>query len=69
MKRYNVPRVVFINKLDRMGANPFKGIDQLRSKLGLNVCAVQIPMGLEEHFGGVVDLVTKRAVYFEGEDG
>merc|ERR1711871_342188 len=69
MKRYNVPRVAFINKLDRSGANPSKVIEDLRGKLGLNAAAVQIPIGLEDQLQGVVDLVTMRAYYNEGSEG
>lgn len=69
MKRYNVPRVAFINKLDRTGANPWKVISQLKEKLHLNAHAVQIPIGLENDLMGVVDLVTMKAYYFEGNGG
>lgn len=69
MRRYKVPRVAFINKLDRTGANPFRVIDQLREKLKHNAVAVQIPIGLENNHNGVVDLVTMKAVYFEGPNG
>lgn len=69
MKRYNVPRLCFINKLDRMGANPWRVIDDLRSKLRLNAAAVQVPIGLEERLEGVVDLVHRRALYNVGEFG
>ena len=69
MRRYNVPRVAFVNKLDRQGANPFKVKDQLREKLSHNAVMMQIPIGLEGDHVGVVDLVEMRAVYFEGENG
>lgn len=69
MRRYNVPRVAFINKLDRAGADPFKVIDDLRSKLRHNAAAVQVPIGLDASHRGVVDLITMRALYFEGDDG
>lgn len=69
MKRYNVPRISFINKMDRMGANPWRVIDQMRKKLAIGVAAVQIPIGAEAEFKGVVDLVNMRAVYNEGEKG
>jgi len=69
MKRYSVPRVAFINKLDREGANPFKCISDLRSKLFLNAAPVQIPIGLEKEHTGVVDLVKMEALIFEGEHG
>ncbi len=69
MRRYSVPRVAFINKLDRTGANPFRVIDQLREKLKHNAVPVQIPIGLENDLVGIVDLVIMKAVYFEGKDG
>ena len=69
MRRYSVPRVAFINKLDRTGANPFRVIDQLREKLKHNAVAVQLPIGLEGNFNGVIDLVSMKAVYFEGANG
>lgn len=69
MRRYSVPRVAFINKLDRTGANPFRVIDQLREKLKHNAVAVQLPIGLEGNFNGVIDLVSMKAVYFEGPNG
>ena len=69
MKRYKVPRLAFINKLDRMGANPEKGIQGIRDVLGLNAVAMQIPIGLEENLEGVIDLVSMKAIYFEGEKG
>ncbi|MDL5246632.1 elongation factor G [Leptospira weilii] len=69
MRRYNVPRVAFINKLDRTGANPFRVIEQLKEKLKHNAVPVQIPIGLENDLKGIVDLVTMKAFYFEGKDG
>ena len=69
MKRYNVPRLAFINKCDRMGANPTKCINSLKKELKLPACALQIPIGLEEHHKGVIDLITKQAIYFEGDNG
>jgi len=69
MKRYNVPRIAFINKLDRSGANPSKVTDQLREKLSHNAVMMQLPIGLEADFEGVVDLVTMKAYYFEGDKG
>jgi len=69
MKRYRVPRIAFINKVDRTGANPFRVVQQLRSKLGHNAVAMQIPIGLEGDFQGIVDLVSMKAFYFEGENG
>jgi len=69
MTRYKVPRLVFINKCDRTGANPYRVAQQVRDKLDLNAVMLQIPIGLEGDLKGVVDLVTMKAVYFEGENG
>ncbi|SHJ65352.1 translation elongation factor 2 (EF-2/EF-G) [Desulfatibacillum alkenivorans DSM 16219] len=69
MARYKVPAVAFINKCDRSGADPFRVIRQLREKLSHNAIAVQIPIGLEANFNGVVDLVTMKALYFDGDSG
>ena len=69
MKRYKVPCIAFINKCDRSGADPFKVIDQLKNKLGHNPVAMQLPIGLEADHEGIVDLVTMKAVYFEGPNG
>ena len=69
LKRYHVPRIAFVNKCDRTGANPFKVRNQLREKLGLNAVLIQIPIGIEDKHEGVVDLVTMKAVYFDGEQG
>jgi elongation factor G len=69
MKRYKVPSVAFVNKCDRSGANPYRVINQLREKLGHNAVAMQVPIGLDAKFSGVVDLVAMKAVYFDGENG
>jgi elongation factor G len=69
MRRYKVPRLAFINKLDRTGANPFRVTAMLREKLGHNAVMMQIPIGAEDKLLGVVDLVTMKAYYFEGESG
>ncbi|MCL2277311.1 MAG: elongation factor G [Treponema sp.] len=69
LKRYNVPRIAFVNKCDRTGANPFKVRLQLCEKLGLNAVMIQIPIGLEDKLEGIVDLVTMKAVYFDGPQG
>jgi len=69
LKRYNVPRIAFVNKCDRTGANPFKVRKQLCEKLGLNAMMIQIPIGLEDKLEGVVDLITMKAVYFDGDQG
>jgi len=69
MRRYGVPRIAFVNKLDRQGANPMRVKDQLREKLRLNAVMAQLPIGLEHAHEGVVDLVDMRAFFFEGEHG
>uniref|UniRef100_T1JNY2 Elongation factor G, mitochondrial n=1 Tax=Strigamia maritima TaxID=126957 RepID=T1JNY2_STRMM len=69
MKRYNVPCLGFINKLDRMGANPQRVLTQLKSKLNHNAAFLQLPIGLEKDHKGVVDLIHRRAVYFDGNFG
>ena len=70
MKRYHVPRIAFVNKCDRTGANPYRVKDQLIEKLGLNAVLMQIPIGLEDRLQGVVDLVEMKAIYFDsGADG
>ena len=70
MKRYHVPRIAFVNKCDRTGANPYKVKNQLVEKLGLNAVLMQIPIGLEDRLEGVVDLVEMKALYFDqGADG
>ena len=69
LKRYHVPRIAFVNKCDRTGANPFKVQMQLREKLGLNAVMIQIPIGLEDKLEGVVDLITMKAIYFDGDQG
>jgi elongation factor G len=69
MRRYGVPRVAFVNKCDRAGANPLRVRDQLRERLGLNPVLVQLPIGLEDKFDGIVDLVAMKALYFDGKAG
>jgi elongation factor G len=69
LKRYHVPRIAFVNKCDRTGANPFKVRLQLREKLGLNAVMIQIPIGLEDKLEGLVDLISMKAVYFDGDQG
>ncbi|MEM9423967.1 MAG: elongation factor G, partial [Spirochaetota bacterium] len=68
LKRYNVPRLAFINKCDRTGANPYRVKDQLRDKLNLNPVLMQIPIGLEEKHEGCVDLITMKAFYFDADE-
>jgi elongation factor G len=69
MKRYSVPRLAFVNKLDRSGANPFRVMEGLREKLRLNAVMTQLPIGIEDTLVGVVDLVSMRAFYNEGDNG
>ncbi len=69
MKRYHVPRIAFVNKCDRAGANPFRVKAQLKEKLGLNAVMIEIPIGLEDKLEGMVDLVTMKALYFDGDSG
>lgn len=69
MKRYGVPRIAFINKMDRTGANPDKVMAAMRDKLKTNPVPLQIPIGAEAAFEGVVDLILMQAVYFKGSEG
>ena len=69
MKRYRVPCIAFVNKCDRSGADPFRVIAQLREKLHHNAVALQIPIGQEAGFEGVIDLISMKAVYFDGDYG
>uniref|UniRef100_A0A1B6EF77 Elongation factor G, mitochondrial n=1 Tax=Clastoptera arizonana TaxID=38151 RepID=A0A1B6EF77_9HEMI len=69
MKRYDVPCLAFINKLDRLGANPQRVLTQMRTKLSHNAAFIQLPIGLEGETKGIIDLVHKKALYFEGKFG
>ncbi|MEW6594460.1 MAG: elongation factor G [Thermodesulfobacteriota bacterium] len=69
MTRYRVPRIAFINKCDRTGANPDRVIGQLRDKLNLNAIPIQLPIGLEGDLEGLVDLIKMKAIYFDGDNG
>lgn len=69
LKRYHVPRVAFVNKCDRQGANPLRVRMQVREKLGLNAYMMELPIGLEDKLEGVVDLVGMKAIYFDGPNG
>jgi elongation factor G len=66
--KYSVPRVVFVNKMDRSGADFFRVIEQIESRLGANPVAMQIPVGAEENFEGVIDLIKMKAIYWEKEN-
>lgn len=69
MKRYNVPFLTFINKLDRAGASPVRAMQQLRAKLNQNAAFVQIPIGLENNLKGIIDLLEECAIFFDGQFG
>jgi elongation factor G len=69
MRRYKVPRIAFVNKLDRTGANPYRVRDQLRDKLKLHPVMIQMPIGLEDKLEGVVDLIEMQAFKFYGDNG
>lgn len=69
MKRYQIPRVAFINKMDRTGANPFRVVQQLREKLGAEAFLMQYPIGAEDKFEGVVDLIEMKSYRFSGDEG
>ena len=65
--KYNVPRIGYVNKMDRSGANFFEVVTQIREVLGANPCPIQIPIGAEENFKGIIDLVTMKALYWRDE--
>jgi elongation factor G len=69
MKRYKVPRLAFVNKMDRTGANFERVVGQLRDKLGCDAIPMQIPIGKEDKLEGVIDLVSMKAAYFDGDNG
>ncbi len=67
--RYNIPRIVIVNKMDRTGADFHDVLHQMRQRLGANALAIQIPIGAEEEFEGVIDLIEMKAIYWEDELG
>src|SRR4051812_48828972 len=69
MKRYGIPRIAFINKMDRTGANPTAVIKAIKDKLGIIPMPLQLNMGTETRFEGVIDLVSMEAIYYDGEKG
>jgi len=69
MIRYNVPRLIFVNKLDRMGADPWSVIRSAREKLGICCAAVQVPIGEDEKIKGLIDIINKKAFYFDDTYG
>ncbi len=66
--RYNVPRIVFINKMDRVGADFFRVVNEIKEKLGANPVPIQLPIGSEDSFVGVIDLVRMRALYWDTDE-
>ena len=65
--KYNVPRIGYVNKMDRSGANFFDVVTQIKEVLGANPCPIQIPIGAEENFKGLIDLITMKAIYWHDE--
>ena len=65
--KYDVPRIAFVNKMDRAGANFFRVVDKIRTRLGANPVPIQMPIGAEENFEGVIDLVKMKAIYWDME--
>ncbi len=62
--KYGVPRIAFVNKMDRTGANLFRVVEQIKKRLGANPVLIQLPIGAEEHFEGVIDLVKMKGIYW-----
>ena len=67
--RYGVPRICFINKLDRTGADFWRGVESIKERLGANAVPIQIPIGREDQFQGVIDLVEMKAIYYRDDLG
>jgi elongation factor G len=63
--KYNVPRMIFVNKMDRAGADFLRVVEQVKERLGANVVPIQLPIGAEEHFAGVIDLIRMKAIYWD----
>ena len=66
--KYNVPRLVFVNKMDRSGADYFRVIEQIKSRLGCNAIPMQLPIGVEDKFEGVIDLIKMKALYWDNSN-
>ncbi len=67
MNKYAVPRIAFINKMDRAGANFFRCVEQIQSRLRANPLIIQLPIGAEDDFEGVIDLIRMKAIYWDME--
>ena len=67
MNKYAVPRIAFVNKMDRAGANFLRVVDMIRARLRANPIAIQLPIGAEENFEGVIDLIRMKAIYWDME--
>jgi elongation factor G len=67
--KYGVPRIAFVNKMDRMGADFFRAVDMMKDRLGANAVPIQLPIGSEDNFDGVVDLIEMDAIVYEDELG
>jgi elongation factor G len=66
--KYGVPRIAFINKMDRIGADFYRGVDMIRDRLGANAMPIQLPVGAEENFRGIIDIIQRQAVIFHNDD-
>src|SRR5947199_8899695 len=66
--RYRVPRICFINKIDRIGADFWRSVDSIRARLGANPVAIQMPIGIEDTFRGVIDLIAMKAIVYRDDD-
>jgi len=67
--KYRVPRIIFVNKMDRMGADFFNAVDKIKERLGANATPIQIPIGAEDNFHGVVDLFTMKKILYTDDLG
>ena len=67
--KYNVPRIAYVNKMDRLGADFYQVVDKLRARLGANAAPIQIPIGAESQYLGYIDLITMRATIYKSDDG
>ncbi len=67
--RYGVPRIAYINKMDRVGADFFRGVNMIKERLGANPVALQLPIGSEESFSGIIDLIRNKAYFYKSDDG